>query len=145
LVTSADKSIEWKNVFVGDVWHGEGQSNMDFSVSRVMDAAKFMAQAECPQVRLFQTAMDWSETPLDDERPNGGRGFGFTGFHIHANMANDSFCTTMRNGSAWISGLEIPASSVPSTTPIKVELEAIMDEAQAAIPKQHSFDHPLPL
>jgi hypothetical protein len=51
----------------------------------------------------------------------------------------------MRNGSAWISGLEIPASGVPSTTPTKVELEAIMDEAQAAIPKQHSFDHPLPL
>ncbi len=63
------------------------------------------------------------------ERPNGGRGFGFTGFHLFANMADDSFRTTMLNGVAWIAGLEIPASGVPSNTPTKEELAAMMEEA----------------
>lgn len=63
------------------------------------------------------------------ERPNGGRGFGFTGFHNFANLADDSFRTTLLNGVAWIAGLEIPASGVPSKTPPPKDLDALMDEA----------------
>ena len=66
MVRCADKSIECTNVLVGDIWFGAGQSNMDFPVSGALDAPKFMAQAECPQIRLFRTAINWSETPLDD-------------------------------------------------------------------------------
>ena len=62
------------------------------------------------------------------ERPNGGRGFGFTGFHNFVNLTNDSFRTTLLNGVAWIAGLEIPADGVPSKTPTKEDLEAMMDE-----------------
>lgn len=63
------------------------------------------------------------------ERPDHGRGFGFTGFHQFANLTNDSFRTTLLNGVAWVSGLEIPAQGVPSTTPTKDELEALLNEA----------------
>ena len=63
------------------------------------------------------------------ERANGGRGFGFTGFHNFSNIADDSFRTTMLNGVAWIAGLEIPAQGVPSKTPTKAELDAMLDEA----------------
>ena len=63
------------------------------------------------------------------ERPDGGRGFGFTGFHKFANLADDSFRTTLLNGVAWIAGLEVPPQGVPSKTPTKEELEAMMDEA----------------
>jgi putative membrane-bound dehydrogenase-like protein len=62
------------------------------------------------------------------ERPNGGRGFGFTGFHVFANLAEDNFRTTLLNGVAWVAGLEIPAQGVPSKTPTKEELEAMLDE-----------------
>ena len=62
-------------------------------------------------------------------RKDGGRGFGFTGFHVFNNLTNDDFRTTLLNGVAWVSGLEIPENGVPSTTPTKEELDALMDEA----------------
>ena len=34
------------------------------------------------------------------ERPDGGRGFGFTGFHKYANLENDSFRTLLLNAVA---------------------------------------------
>jgi hypothetical protein len=67
------------------------------------------------------------------DRPDGGRGFGFTGFHVFANLANDDYRKTLHNGVAWVSGLEIPADGVASTTLSKDELEHLMDEAQKII------------
>ncbi len=67
------------------------------------------------------------------ERPKGGRGFGFTGFHFFANMTNDSFRTTMLNGVAWVAGLEIPAGGIASKTPTQTELDAMMAEAGGAV------------
>jgi hypothetical protein len=67
------------------------------------------------------------------ERPNhGGRGFGFTGLHVHANLANDGFRTVLLNAVAWTAGLEVPANGVPSKTPTREELEALIDEGQKA-------------
>ena len=71
--------------------------------------------------------MAWAYT-----RPDGGRGFGFTGYHVFNNLANDSFRTTLLNGAAWVSGLEIPENGVPSTTPTKDELAALIHEAHPA-------------
>ncbi len=68
----------------------------------------------------------WAATQAD-----GGRGFGFTGFHRFANLTNDSFRTTLLNGVAWVSGLEVPENGVPSTAPTPAELETMMDEAAA--------------
>jgi hypothetical protein len=63
------------------------------------------------------------------DRPDGGRGFGFTGFHYFLNLTNDNFRTTMLNGVAWVAGLEIPPDGIPSKTPTTEDLEAMMDEA----------------
>jgi len=78
-------------------------------------------------------ALAWAYT-----RKDGGRGFGFTGFHIYNNLANDSFRTTLLNGVAWISGLEVPESGVPSTTPTKDELAAYLHEAHPQAPSTQS-------
>lgn len=67
------------------------------------------------------------------ERPDGGRGFGFTGLHAHNNLGDDNFRTVLLNGVAWISKLEIPKEGVPSKTVSKDELEKVMDQAQEAI------------
>ena len=64
------------------------------------------------------------------DRPSGGRGFGFTGFHVFANIMNDNFRTTLLNGIAWVSGLEIPSDGVHSIAPTKDDLEKLMDEAR---------------
>lgn len=67
--------------------------------------------------------MAWAYT-----RPDGGRGFGFTGFHRFANLSNDSFRTLMLNGAAWVTKLEIPTGGIPTPTPTKEEMEKLMDE-----------------
>lgn len=63
------------------------------------------------------------------ERTGGGRGFGFTGFHVYDNLMNDSFRTVLLNGAAWVAGMEIPRDGVPSTRPSKAELDELMAEA----------------
>ncbi|MBL9135772.1 MAG: ThuA domain-containing protein [Verrucomicrobiales bacterium] len=49
------------------------------------------------------------------ERPDGGRGFGFTGAHFHRNWANDDFRRLVLNALVWIAKSEVPSGGVPST------------------------------
>ncbi len=49
------------------------------------------------------------------ERPDGGRGFGFTGGHTHANWANDNQRKVVLNAILWIARAEVPANGVQST------------------------------
>ena len=46
------------------------------------------------------------------DRADGGRGFGFSGMHAHANWAVDGFRQTLVNGLAWVAKLEVPAKGV---------------------------------
>jgi len=66
------------------------------------------------------------------QRPDKGRGFGFTGFHDYYNLTNDSFRSTLLNAVAWVSGLNVPKNGVPSATPTRAELDALMAEAHRA-------------
>jgi len=72
------------------------------------------------------------------QRPDGGRGFGFTGGHTHWNWANQSFRTAALNGIVWAAGLEVPPGGVPSKTPTLEELEANQDFPQ---PKDFNRRH----
>ena len=56
------------------------------------------------------------------ERPDGGRGFGFTGAHFHHNWANDDFRKTVLNCITWISHVAVPEKGVESPTPTEAEL-----------------------
>jgi len=69
------------------------------------------------------------------QRPDGGRGFGFTGGHFHYNWANDSFRTLVLNAIVWVAGLDVPPGGVPSKTPTLDELEANQD-----YPKPENFN-----
>ena len=48
------------------------------------------------------------------ERPNGGRGFGFTGGHVHWNWAHPGYRKLVLNAIAWIAGAEVPAGGIES-------------------------------
>jgi len=63
-------------------------------------------------------------------RPDGGRGFGFTGGHWHWSWACDSFRRVVLNAIVWIAGIEVPEGGVPSKTPSFEELEANQDYPQ---------------
>ncbi len=49
------------------------------------------------------------------ERPDGGRGFGFTGGHFHDNWGNDQFRKVVLNGFLWLAKAEVPEDGVAST------------------------------
>jgi type 1 glutamine amidotransferase len=48
------------------------------------------------------------------ERPNGGRGFGFTGGHFHKNWGHDDFRKVVLNAILWIAKADVPAGGVDS-------------------------------
>ncbi|MEW5977303.1 MAG: ThuA domain-containing protein [Acidobacteriota bacterium] len=48
------------------------------------------------------------------ERPDGGRGFGFTGAHFHENWGDDNFRKLILNALLWTAKMEVPANGVES-------------------------------
>ncbi|MHC4424788.1 MAG: family 16 glycoside hydrolase [Planctomycetota bacterium] len=65
------------------------------------------------------------------ERPDGGRGFGFTGGHWHWSWASNDFRKLVLNALVWIAGAEVPPDGVPSKTPSIEELEANQDYSKS--------------
>jgi type 1 glutamine amidotransferase len=70
------------------------------------------------------------------ERPDGGRGFGFTGGHWHWNWANHAFRTVVLNGIVWTAGLDVPQGGVPAKKPTLDEIKAHQD---FPVPKNFDF------
>lgn len=60
------------------------------------------------------------------ERPDGGRGFGFTGGHNHVNWGNNDFRKLVLNALLWTAKAEVPADGVPSAVQTE-ELEENLD------------------
>jgi hypothetical protein len=66
-------------------------------------------------------AMMWAA-----ERPDGGRGVGFTGGHFHRNWATDDFRKVVLNALLWICKVEVPADGVVSKV-TEAEMMANLD------------------
>jgi len=61
-----DNTVVVKDILVGEVWVASGQSNMQFSLSRAVNAEKEIAAAKYPRLRLFQVKRETAETPQED-------------------------------------------------------------------------------
>lgn len=61
------------------------------------------------------------------ERPQTGRGFGFTGGHFHWAWAHDDYRKFVLNGLLWVAGAEIPAGGLATPRPTLEELRADLD------------------
>lgn len=48
------------------------------------------------------------------QRPDGGRGFGTSGGHVHWNWGNDQFRKLVLNAIAWTAGVNVPETGVPA-------------------------------
>ena len=64
------------------------------------------------------------------ERPNGGRGFGFTGAHFHSNWGHEDFRKLALNAALWLAKMEVPANGVASKV-TKEDLEKNLDPKPA--------------
>jgi type 1 glutamine amidotransferase len=61
------------------------------------------------------------------ERPDGGRGFGFTGGHYHHNWGNDNVRKLVLNAILWVAKADVPPNGVQSTV-TDADLEANLDK-----------------
>jgi sialate O-acetylesterase len=65
-VAGARDTVRVRNVLVGDVWVASGQSNMEWPVSQVTDAASVIAAAHDSSLRQFKVPISWAEHPEND-------------------------------------------------------------------------------
>ncbi len=63
-------------------------------------------------------------------RPNGGRGFGFTGGHMHRNWMNDDYRKLVLNAILWSAKIKVPTNGFNSPTPTKSEMDALLYKAK---------------
>jgi type 1 glutamine amidotransferase len=62
------------------------------------------------------------------EREDGGRGFGFTGGHVHWNWADPNFRKLVLNAIVWCAKVDVPTGGVTDEPQTLVDLEANPDE-----------------
>jgi type 1 glutamine amidotransferase len=62
------------------------------------------------------------------ENPNGSRGFGCTGGHVHWNWAQDDFRKTILNAIVWAAKIDVPEKGVESSRPTVDEMLQNHDE-----------------
>ena len=67
-----------------------------------------------PEVRASVKRREPQHMAWACERPDGGRGFGFTGAHYHKNWGNDDFRKLVLNAILWTAKVELPAEGVAS-------------------------------
>lgn len=66
-VVTGNNKVSIENVLVGEVWVASGQSNMEWPVRASNDAEKEIAEANYPEIRLFQVKKAVSPAgPVED-------------------------------------------------------------------------------
>lgn len=97
LAVEGSNRVEFKDVHVGEVWVGSGQSNMVWPLERSRDAEQEIAAAEYSGIRYFKVTLNTSETRLEDVEgqwqvvsPETAGGFSGVGYffarHLHKQL-----------------------------------------------------------
>ncbi|QDV54463.1 ThuA domain-containing protein [Rosistilla oblonga] len=107
--------------FVADIPGNESREVEDLKFVPILVAAPNDAVRDGPYVYPkgpyphIQASKGRAEAMLwTVERPDGGRGFGFTGGHFHDNWGNDDFRKVVLNTMLWTAKVEVPAEGVVS-------------------------------
>ncbi|MGC6455906.1 MAG: family 16 glycoside hydrolase [Coraliomargaritaceae bacterium] len=66
-------------------------------------------------------------------RPDGGRGFGFTGGHFHQNWKQDDFRKLVLNALLWTAKADIPEEGIFSRTPSAADMELNQDYSKPSL------------
>jgi sialate O-acetylesterase len=66
MTVSGQNTIELKDILVGEVWIGSGQSNMGVTVARANNPEQEIANANYNQVRLFKVKLTVAAAPAED-------------------------------------------------------------------------------
>lgn len=96
-------------------------------LSTLTSRAKDKKRGSNPAVMAEVSAGKKQHVAWAYERPDGGRGFGFTGGHFHQNWQQDDFRTLVLNAVLWTAKGEVPEGGVSSRTPTDADLELNQD------------------
>jgi len=66
ITLTGKNTITLKNILVGEVWVGSGQSNMEWSVREAEKAKEEIANAAYPKIRLFTVERKVADAPQED-------------------------------------------------------------------------------
>lgn len=129
--TSHDAVLKVKDVLVGEVWLGSGQSNMAMTVSRALNFEQEKAAADLPLIRVFKESSSASATPNANPKgtwtlcsPSTVGGYSATLFFMGREIQKE---------------LDIPVGLIVSAvggTPIENWIDA---EKAAAVPELQKF------
>ena len=80
-----------------------------------------------PDVRRSVAAGESQHVAWAYDREDGGRGFGFTGGHVHKNWQQEGYRKIMLNAILWTAKVEVPAEGVVSAAVSDKEIHANLD------------------
>jgi sialate O-acetylesterase len=66
LTITGENKIQLKDILIGEVWIGSGQSNMEWTLGGSHDAKEAIPAADQPQIRLFQVPKIQAAAPASD-------------------------------------------------------------------------------
>lgn len=66
ITIAGNNTIELKDVLIGEVWIGSGQSNMEWTLSNTQGSKEAIANADHPMIRLFHVPKVQSNQPAAD-------------------------------------------------------------------------------
>lgn len=119
--------------FIGDISGNESETIGDVKFTPILVAAPSDGVRDGPYVypkgpyEHIQASKGRAEAMMwAVERPDGGRGFGFTGGHFHDNWRNDQYRKVVLNAMLWLAKVDVPAEGVGSTV-TQEELDANLD------------------
>jgi sialate O-acetylesterase len=78
LSVHASNTLQFEDIFIGDLWMASGQSNMEIPLkgynpaTQIQDSTAEIAGANHPQIRLFLVQHDVSDYPLEDVKAAAG-------------------------------------------------------------------------
>ncbi|MDB4477469.1 ThuA domain-containing protein, partial [Rhodopirellula sp.] len=86
------------------------------------------ARSGNPTVRKVVESGEKQHVAWAYDRPDGGRGFGFTGAHNHDSWQDDNFRKVMLNAILWTANVEVPEEGCPSPQPSDKQIEKNLDK-----------------
>lgn len=149
-IKGKSNTVTLKDILVGEVWVCSGQSNMEWSVARSINAKEEIANAKHPQIRLFNTPRSPAGTPQKDVKgkwevctpktiPNFSAVAYFFGRHLHKELKVPVGVIETSWGGTRIEPWTPPVgfASVKATKPILEKVKSAQKKFEETKQKRH--------